>query len=325
MRVKRKSKQSDSESLWEYVVRRKREDKENEEERLRTSRFVDAILSVYKKRHRASPSLSQLKHKSKIKSSQHSQLESLGKHVKKLKPSISYERNGDEKRGRKHRNQFPDTETVHPKPNFICLLGKRRRRRAGKISNTLPLIQAVQRYGKRYSRIKYHRHRYLYLLKFKKIDIDGANEEQEPEVEQVNETFILTGDQEKLYRDIIKNGSDEDIVVTIFNADISRKTFRCLRVGGWLNDDLINAYLKLLRQQSVEAAKIDPQQKGSYFHSSFFYTRLMENNKYTYDNVQRWTKRGPGKCDLFQQAMVFVPINVQNNHWILCVVHIQGN
>lgn len=54
-------------------------------------------------------------------------------------------------------------------------------------------------------------------------------------------------------------------------------------LGAWLNDEVINLYLKLLRKHSVEKAKTSDSSE-CYFHSTFFYAKLTENNSYTYSN-----------------------------------------
>ena len=63
-----------------------------------------------------------------------------------------------------------------------------------------------------------------------------------------------------------------------------------LSIGCWLNDEVINLYLKLLRQHSVKMAK-ETDSKECYFHSTFFYAKLMENNTYTYSNGKGSTLR----------------------------------
>jgi Ulp1 family protease len=42
-----------------------------------------------------------------------------------------------------------------------------------------------------------------------------------------------------------------------------------------------------------------------------------------FDNVSRWTKRGAGKVDVFSLDILFIPINVSNMHWCLCVAYPQ--
>ena len=46
--------------------------------------------------------------------------------------------------------------------------------------------------------------------------------------------------------------------------------------------------------------------------------KLYENENYTFKNVAKWTK----KVDIFRQKKVFIPINVENLHWVLVVIDI---
>ncbi|XP_044479990.1 ubiquitin-like-specific protease ESD4 isoform X3 [Mangifera indica] len=69
--------------------------------------------------------------------------------------------------------------------------------------------------------------------------------------------------------------------------DITGQVLQCLRPGAWLNDEVINVYLGLLKDRE----KRDPQKflKCHYF-STFFYKKLVSgNNGYDYKAVKRWT------------------------------------
>ena len=40
--------------------------------------------------------------------------------------------------------------------------------------------------------------------------------------------------------------------------------------------------------------------------------------KYTYDNVKRWTKQ-----NVFNFDKIFIPININNCHWVLIIIFIK--
>lgn len=127
----------------------------------------------------------------------------------------------------------------------------------------------------------------------------------------------FTEHENQLFENAMRqNGNLDEILAELFKVQLSRRKIQCLDSGHWLNDEVINLYLKLLRQHSVSAFDSANQ---CYFHSTFFFTKLCENGTYHYRNVARWTKRGANKCDLFSQKLVFVPINVNNTHWALVV------
>ncbi|XP_044500131.1 ubiquitin-like-specific protease ESD4 isoform X2 [Mangifera indica] len=71
------------------------------------------------------------------------------------------------------------------------------------------------------------------------------------------------------------------------DIDITGQVLQCLRPGAWLNDEVINVYLGLLKERE----KRDPQKflKCHYFNT-FFYKKLVSgNNGYDYKAVKRWT------------------------------------
>jgi sentrin-specific protease 1 len=98
-----------------------------------------------------------------------------------------------------------------------------------------------------------------------------------------------------------------------------RSDFRLLRDGAWLNDEIINGVVDLVRPWvAADAARgAGPR---VYMPSSFFFKSLMGNDAqvYTYANVRGWTKRA--KVDVFACDLVVVPRNVGNTHWTcLCL------
>ncbi|RYY81265.1 hypothetical protein EON63_15830 [archaeon] len=129
-----------------------------------------------------------------------------------------------------------------------------------------------------------------------------------------------------------RRGND-DILIDKFNIDFNYAKFICLRPRTWLNDEAINFYMLMLQERDDLLCKyyIQPstptpshthtntQRRGSHYFNSFFLTKLLENNTYTYSQVRRWTK----KFDLFSKDKVFIPVNISNTHWTLCVVYVQ--
>ncbi|CAG8473079.1 1947_t:CDS:2 [Ambispora gerdemannii] len=79
-----------------------------------------------------------------------------------------------------------------------------------------------------------------------------------------------------------------------------------------LSSDHINAYFSMLNSQQRRDDHI-------YGLSTYFYTRLVSSdNNYEYEAVARWTKN----TRIFKKKMVFVPINLDQVHWILAVIRI---
>ncbi|CAG8507201.1 7662_t:CDS:1 [Ambispora leptoticha] len=74
-----------------------------------------------------------------------------------------------------------------------------------------------------------------------------------------------------------------------------------------LSSDHINAYFSMLNSRHDHI----------YGLSTYFYTRLISSdNSYEYEAVARWTKN----TRIFKKEMVFVPINMDQVHWILAVI-----
>jgi Ulp1 family protease len=49
---------------------------------------------------------------------------------------------------------------------------------------------------------------------------------------------------------------------------------------------------------------------------SFFYTKLMEGNKFNYNLVARWTK----KEDIFHKDIVVIPLSIENHWSLVCII-----
>ncbi|GBB90974.1 hypothetical protein RclHR1_18040003 [Rhizophagus clarus] len=74
----------------------------------------------------------------------------------------------------------------------------------------------------------------------------------------------------------------------------------------WLSSDHINAYLSYLNTKFHNIFSL----------TSFFYTRLTEIGGYKYSSIEHWTKR----IEIFQKDIIFVPININESHWILAAI-----
>jgi len=123
----------------------------------------------------------------------------------------------------------------------------------------------------------------------------------------------LTSEEEELYREAM-TGDPEEVLFKRYNADMKREHFRCLLPQTWLNDEVINQYLALLRKRSLDRETLPK----CYFHLTHMYSQLTQCG-YDYSRVKNWTKRGTRKCDIFEMDMVFFPRNIGNSHWAMCV------
>ncbi|KAJ3373635.1 SUMO1 sentrin specific peptidase 1 [Allomyces arbusculus] len=99
------------------------------------------------------------------------------------------------------------------------------------------------------------------------------------------------------------------IVVTLFGGTtLVGADFATLRDRAWLNDEIINAYGKLI----MARAQSNTALPKLHFFNSFFYPKIRD---YGHKQVARWTK----KFDLFAVDLVLFPVHL-GNHWCLgCV------
>ncbi|CDK29215.1 unnamed protein product [Kuraishia capsulata CBS 1993] len=103
---------------------------------------------------------------------------------------------------------------------------------------------------------------------------------------------------------------DDNSTFTITNSD-----FSCLYNNNWINDAMIDFFLKYDLQKVKHLEKEISKYKVELLNS-FFYTRLIQgNNEDCYENVKSWFKN---KDDLFLNDLIVIPI-VHEFHW-LCVM-----
>ncbi|XP_033171552.1 ubiquitin-like-specific protease 1D [Drosophila mauritiana] len=102
---------------------------------------------------------------------------------------------------------------------------------------------------------------------------------------------------------------------------ITIKDFMCLKEGSYLNDIIIDFYLRWLKNNIIPEAQRD----RTHIFSSFFYKRLTTdtsaNNKKTpvaqrrHERVKKWTRN----VNIFEKDFIIIPFNDQA-HWILAII-----
>lgn len=130
-------------------------------------------------------------------------------------------------------------------------------------------------------------------------------------------------------------------LVSINNIPIQLSDLHLLRPNVWLNDEIINGYMELIKDRSHRSFSESQARDNGFVDghagdrresrrlprvqimTSFFYAKLFaidrSKNCYTYDytRVRRWTR----KFDVFDYDMMLVPINQGNVHWTLGVIN----
>lgn len=131
----------------------------------------------------------------------------------------------------------------------------------------------------------------------------------------------------------IASGSDEDNVHNILiypstgkgGIPINNKDYLCLGIDQYLNDVIIDFYLKYLDNEVLTT----DQRSKSHFFSIFFYNTLTNTKllgpthndlklsaaQKRHDRVKNWTKN----VNIFEKDFVVIPIN-QQSHWFLAII-----
>ena len=120
-----------------------------------------------------------------------------------------------------------------------------------------------------------------------------------------------------------------DTVGEIGTNKVSRRSLQTLTNGQWLNDEIIN--FVLARAVADHNAK-QPRRKCAVFSSFFVATLLQEDHvnpdirgEVNYDRVEGWATNIAPDGDLFKLDKLFIPVNLNKNHWVLVVVDFQAS
>lgn len=135
----------------------------------------------------------------------------------------------------------------------------------------------------------------------------------------------LSTEERDLYeRHVCGSGDAGEVLASRFNIDLTRSTLQCMAPQGWLNDEVLNFYCKLLQERNTK--QVDVGAPRCWFTNSFFWNKLSggpakENAEYNYAEVRRWTTRA--SVDIFALDCVVFPMNVGEMHWALGVIDLR--
>ncbi|KNA24354.1 hypothetical protein SOVF_016580, partial [Spinacia oleracea] len=137
------------------------------------------------------------------------------------------------------------------------------------------------------------------------------------------EPFVPLTEEED--RDVVRafsNSNRRKILVSHDNSNIqiTGEILQCLRPGAWLNDEVINVYLELLKERERREPK---KFLNCHFFNTFFYKKLIGGrNGYDYKAVRRWTTQRKLGYGLLECDKIFVPIH-KEVHWCLAVINVK--
>jgi Ulp1 family protease len=124
---------------------------------------------------------------------------------------------------------------------------------------------------------------------------------------------VLT-EAEQVRVDEFVNADDDEIVAVVQDIEVKGRDATRLADGGWLNDEVVNAYMAALR---VRAGNDERTFFKVHTFSSFFYELLSAKGRgYDYARVRTWSRR----FDMFALDKVFIPVHL-GNHWCLAIIN----
>lgn len=143
--------------------------------------------------------------------------------------------------------------------------------------------------------------------------------------EDLSQFFVpLTAEDEKKVHDCLYGSGSSSKVLVLHessNIEISREKIRCLRPHGWLNDEVINLYLELLKERGIRESE---RSLKCHFFNTFFYKKLAcGKTGYDYKSVKRWTTLRKLGYELIECDKIFVPVH-QNVHWCLAIINMKA-
>uniref|UniRef100_A0A1J3I0U5 Ubiquitin-like-specific protease 1A n=1 Tax=Noccaea caerulescens TaxID=107243 RepID=A0A1J3I0U5_NOCCA len=147
-------------------------------------------------------------------------------------------------------------------------------------------------------------------------------QDEEPVEDAQREPFLPLSKEDESAVKRAFSANTQNILVTHVNSniDITGEILRCLKPGQWLNDEVINLYLVLLKEREAREPK---KFLKCHFFNTFFYTKLVNlKTGYNYGAVRRWTSMKKLGYHLIDCDKIFIPIHM-NIHWTLAVINIK--
>ena len=165
------------------------------------------------------------------------------------------------------------------------------------------------------------------------IAVIGVRDDKEDPFEDVSTVMrpLTDEEQEVVVSAVDGIGPPAEILASQDGDSVQRGSMETLQSGQWLNDEIINYFLKncLAKYDEISCDKQPGRKRSHFFNSFFVQTMLDEKNdnpklrgKYNYKNVKRWGRKVPGK-DIFNLKYIFIPINLDNMHWTSAVIFME--
>jgi Ulp1 protease family, C-terminal catalytic domain len=106
-----------------------------------------------------------------------------------------------------------------------------------------------------------------------------------------------------------KHADEDDVLVTIPDHPLTRGVLSCLKNGEWLRDDVLDAYMALLQERAFKDGR-----KFKFLPTHFY--QVISTPDYSVRSGLQYMK----EQDIFHWQYLFIPINVDGNHWVMVLV-----
>jgi sentrin-specific protease 1 len=154
-------------------------------------------------------------------------------------------------------------------------------------------------------------------------EVRCQKEREASKKDEVIEALVpLTDEAEQTVEDAFYGGNRNEVLAfhKETNIEVTRNIIQCLLPGAWLNDEVINVYMELMKER--ETREPDKFLKCHFFNT-FFYNKLFKDKRsYDYKSVRRWTTQKKIGYSLIDCDKILVPIH-QDVHWCLAVINIR--
>jgi len=112
---------------------------------------------------------------------------------------------------------------------------------------------------------------------------------------------------------------DDTVLSSNYKIDITVKDIMRLREGEWLQDKIVEFYVKLVatrKQNLIDSEKADAAD-SCYSFTTLFFTQLASEG---YAGVEKWTMKA--KDQIFSAGKLFFPVHAKEEaHWYLLVLY----
>ncbi len=119
------------------------------------------------------------------------------------------------------------------------------------------------------------------------------------------------------------NGRSMEVLAKYKNDEVKRSSMQTLNPREWVNDEIVNYYLKVcLARRDETLSELTGRKRSHFFNSHFMAQMFPGGGEYNCNNVKSWSKNVPGK-DIFELKYIICPINYNNKHWTTAVIFME--